>query len=149
VQLVKAKRSRVRRVGVPFCASCQALREARSPVQVQSERIATLVSFLLAWAVGVWLYVSVLSSEAFEVPRGSTWAALLGLLAVDIVFAVLHLIGITWSTRYRSPESKAALDAVRIRDFDWETTTLEFADETYADRFAIANPTAVQVESRR
>ena len=149
VQLLKVKRSAVRRVSVPYCASCQALRKARSPAQVQAERIATLASLLLAWAVGVWAYVSLLSWEAFAVSRGAVWAGLLGLLLVDIVFAVLHLVGMRWSARYRSPESRAALASVRIRGFDWETTTLEFADEGYAERFIQANPATVQVEHER
>jgi hypothetical protein len=146
VQLVKVKRSAVRRVRVPYCEDCQVLRTARSAAQVQSERIATLVSFLVAWGAGVWVYLSVLSWQAFAVRNGPLWAGLLGLLLVDIVFAVLHLIGVRWSVRYRSAESKAVLASVRVRAFDWETTTLEFADEAYADRFAQANPSVVQVE---
>ncbi len=149
VQLVKVKRSAARRVSVPFCEACLALRKERSPAQVQSERIGTLISFLAAWAAGVWIYVAALSWQAFDVRRGPLWAGLLGLLVVDIVFAVLHLIGMQWSVRYRSPESKAALASVRIRGFDWETTTLEFADEAYADRFVRANPSIVQAEGER
>ncbi|MBN1640521.1 MAG: hypothetical protein JXA09_04730 [Anaerolineae bacterium] len=147
VQLVKVKRSAVRRVSVPYCASCLALRKARSPAQVQSERIATLVGFLAAWAAGVWVYLSVLSWEAFAVRNGPVWAGLVGLLVVDVVFAVLHMVGTTWSLRYRSPETRAALNAVRIRSFDWETTTLEFADDVYADRFALANAAIVQADT--
>jgi hypothetical protein len=149
VQLVKVGRSSVRRIGVPYCAECIALRNGRSPVQVQAERIAALVSFLAAWALGVWAYLSILSWEAFAVRNGPLWAGLVGLLVVDIVFAVLQLIGATWAKRYRSPESKAALSSVRIRGFDWETTALEFADEEYADRFAAANASIVQANSTR
>ena len=81
VQLVKVKRNAVRRVSAPYCASCLALRRARSPAQVLFDRIATLASFLVAWAAGVWVYLTVLSWEAFAVRNGPLWAGLVGLLA--------------------------------------------------------------------
>ena len=56
-----------------------------------------------------------------------------------IIFGAMYLIIRPWSLRFRSPETNAALRAVTIRDFDWETTTLEFADEEYAERFAQVN----------
>ena len=141
VELVKVTRSAVRRVSVPFCKECVALRQAKSPLQLSFERIATVVSFLLAWAAGIWVYVSVLSWEALDSSRGWAWAALLGVLTVVIVFGILYLIVRPWSWHFRSPETRDALASVIIRGFDWETTTLEFADEDYAERFARVNHT--------
>jgi hypothetical protein len=115
------------------------MREAKSPAQVRFGRIAAAVSFLVAWGTGVWVYLSVLSWDAAHVEKGALWGALLGLLAVVCVFGVLYLIARRWSLGYRSDETKAVLAAVRIHDFGWETTTLEFADRGYADRFALAN----------
>jgi len=139
VELLKVKRSAVRRVSVPLCETCTAVREAKSPAQLRFERIAAVVSFLAAWASGVWVYLVVLSWDAANVQRGPVWGALLGLLTVTCVFGILYMIAKPWSLRYRSDESKAVVACVRIRDFDWETTTLEFADAVYADRFARAN----------
>jgi len=51
----------------------------------------------------------------------------------------MYLLIRPWARRFRSPETKAALRTVTIKDFDWETTTLEFADEEYAARFAQVN----------
>lgn len=138
VTLTKAKGKSVRRVNVPFCEACLALRQARTPLQVQFKRTATAVSFLLAWGAGVWVYASVLS-WAVEARQERLWALLLGLLALWMVFAALYLAIRPWSDAYRSPETKAALSAVTIKDFDWETTTLAFADETYAERFERVN----------
>jgi hypothetical protein len=67
------------------------------------------------------------------------WGALLGVLVALIVFGVMYMVARAWSWGFRSAETRAALNAVRIRDFDWETTTLEFTNETYAERFAQVN----------
>jgi hypothetical protein len=139
MELLKVKRSAIRRVSVPLCETCAAVREAKSPLQVRFERTAAAVSFLVAWAIGVWVYLAVLSWDAAHVERGPLWAALLGLLAVECVFGAMYLIVRRWSLRYQSDETKSVLASVRIRDFGWETTTLEFADLAYADRFALAN----------
>jgi hypothetical protein len=139
VELVKVKRSTVRRVSVPFCQNCIALRQARSSAQIRFERIASVASFLLAWAAGVWIYVSALSWNALSGSNGPIWASLLGVLAVVIVFGLLYLIVQPWSLHFRSPETRAVLASVVIRDFDWETTMLVFADEEYGERFARVN----------
>ena len=54
----------------------------------------------------------------------------------------MYLIARPWSWRFRRPEAQAALKAVTIKGFDWETTTLEFANEEYAERFAQVNQVA-------
>ncbi len=139
VELVKVRRATVRRVRVPLCEACTTVRDDKSPVQLRFERIAAVVSFLAAWASGVWVYLVVVAWEAASVPRGPVWGALLGLLAVTCVFGVLYTIARPWSLHYRSDQAKAVAACVRIHDFGWETTTLEFADAAYADRFARAN----------
>jgi hypothetical protein len=139
VQLLKVKRSAVRRVSVPLCERCAAAREAKSLFQMRFERAAAAASFLAAWAIGVWVYLAALSWNAMRVENGVLWSALLGLLTVECVFGLLYLITRRWSSYYRSDETKAVLASVRIRDFDWETTSLEFADPAYAERFARAN----------
>jgi hypothetical protein len=67
------------------------------------------------------------------------WGVLLGLLVFAIAFGVLYLVVQPWARRLRSVETKAVLAAVTIQDFDWETTTLDFADEEYAERFDLVN----------
>jgi hypothetical protein len=139
VELLKVKHSAVRRVSVPLCERCAAAREAKSLLQMRFERTAAAAGFFIAWGVGVWVYLAALSWHATQVERGPLWSALLGFLAVECVFGVLYLIGRRWSLHYRSDETKAVLASVRIHDFDWDTTSLEFADPAYAERFARAN----------
>ena len=147
VELFKVKRGTVRKVGVPFCEDCTAQRNARSPGQVQFERIAIVVSFLLSWAAGVWTYASVSAWGVVDAQQGWVWGVLLGLLIVAIVFGILYLIVRPWAQRFRSAETKAVLAAVTIRDFDWETTTLEFANDEYAERFELVNRAAASAEA--
>lgn len=139
VELLKVKRSAVRRVSVPLCDRCAAAREAKSLLQMRFERTAAAMSFLVAWAIGVWVYLAALSWDALHVENGPLWSALLGLLVVECVFGMLYLIVKRWSLYYRSDETKAVLGSVQIHDFDWNTTSLEFADPAYAERFALAN----------
>ncbi len=139
VAVFRVKRSTVRKVSVPFCEECLALREHKSHAQIQVERIATVVSFLLSWAAGIWTYLSVLDWPVLEGERSWVWAVLLGALSVAMAFGTLYLVVRPLSRAFRSPETKAVLASVRIRSFDWETTTLEFADEGYAERFARVN----------
>ena len=135
VELLKVRRGTVRRVSVPFCDECIALRDTKSPGQIRFERIAAVMSFMVSWAAGVWIYMSVSTWAVLDAQTGWVWGVLLGLLVFAIVFGVLYLIVRSWAQRFRSVETKAALAAVTIRDFDWETTTLEFANEEYAERF--------------
>ena len=72
--------------------------------------------------------------------RGLVWGALLAALVVQIVFGITYAILLPWSRHFRSPETKAALAAVTIVDFGWETTTLGFESAEYAERFAQVNP---------
>lgn len=139
VELFKVKGRAVRRVRVPFCDECIALRRARSPRQVLFTRTATTIALLLSLVVGWWVYdvPSVALSSGGE--RGPYWGALLGALSALIVFGSLHLIIGPWAGCFRTPETRAALGAVRIKDFDWESTTIEFADEDYATKFAQLN----------
>jgi hypothetical protein len=78
---------------------------------------------------------------------GWVWSVLLGLLVVAIVFGLLDLFVRPWALRFRSAETRAALAAVVIRDFDWETTTLEFANEEYAERFELVNQTSTSAKA--
>jgi hypothetical protein len=118
------------------------------------ERAAIVSSVLLAVALGVCTFVLALPSglgpqgvvawvERMGEARTWVWGLLLGALSTVIVFGMMYLIVMPWSRRSRSPETKAALRAVTIRNFDWETTTLEFADDDYAERFAQANTAAL------
>jgi hypothetical protein len=147
VELLKVKRGTVRKVGVPFCEECTALRSARSRGQVRFERIAVVVSFMLAWAAGIWTYTSVSTWYVLDAQLGWVWGVLLGLLVVAIVFGLLDLFMRPLALRFRSIETKAALAAVVIRDFDWDTTTLEFANEEYAERFELVNQTPMSVKA--
>jgi hypothetical protein len=142
VEVLKVKRGTVRRVGVPFCEECTALREHRSPAQIQFERGAAVLSFLLAWGAGVWTYTYVSAWNVLHVDQMLVWSVLLGVLVVAIVFGALYLIVRPWAKLFRSAETKASLAAVTIRDFDWETTTLEFASDEYAERFERVNQVA-------
>jgi hypothetical protein len=134
VEIVLLKEGyRVRKVSVPFCGDCVMLREAKSFRQVQFEQLSVSASILLACTVGVWTYTRISHLGRW------VWGVLLGVLVALIVFGVMIMIARPWSWGFRSAETRAALDTVRIRDFDWETTALEFANEEYAERFAQVN----------
>ena len=134
VEIVMLKEGyRVRQVSMPFCDGCIALREAKSPRQIQFERLSVTTSVLLASTIGVWT-----TTRIGDLGRW-VWGVLLGVLVALIVFGLLYMFVRAWAWGFRSVETRAALNTVRIRDFDWETTTLEFANETYAERFAQVN----------
>jgi hypothetical protein len=63
----------------------------------------------------------------------------LGVLSAQVVFGLFYLVVRPWARRFQSADTRAALRAVSIAGFDWETTTLEFADAEYAERFRQAN----------
>jgi hypothetical protein len=132
---------RVRKVRAPFCDACIALREAKTPRQVLFERVAVAQSLLLALVVGVYVTVTTASVGAgvWSAPANWPWRVLLGVLSGQVVFGLLYLVLRPWARRFQSAETRAALRAVSIVDFDWETTTLEFADAEYAERFVRAN----------
>ena len=136
VEIVKVKGQTVRKVRAPFCAECVALRQFKSVRQVLFERVATVNSLLLAVAVGLYIYtwLARVLGEAVV-----AWALLLGVLGALVVFGVMYLLVEPWSRCFRSVAVTAALQAVTIRDFDWETTALAFRDDDYAEQFARAN----------
>jgi hypothetical protein len=131
----------VRKVQVPFCQTCLALRRAKTPRQVRFERAAVAQSLLLALVVGAYLYVATASVEVglWALGGNGPWRALLGALSAQVVFGSLYLLIRPWARRFQSADTRAALRAVSIADFDWETTTLKFADGEYAERFVQAN----------
>jgi len=146
IDLVRVKTRRsggyvVRKVGVPFCDACVALREAKTRRQVLFERVAVSQSLLLSLVVAVYVYVTAASitSGVWSTGDNWTWRALLGALSGQAVFGILYLVVRPWARRFQSAETRAALRAVSIADFDWETTTLKFADDEYAERFIQAN----------
>jgi hypothetical protein len=130
-----------RKVRVPFCDACVALREARSSRQKIFARAAVAQSALLALVVGIYVYLTTASVEVGVWSAGGNWAwrVLLGALSGQVVFGLLYLVVRPWARRFQSAETRSALRAVSISDFDWETTTLEFADAEYAERFERAN----------
>jgi hypothetical protein len=131
----------VRRVRVPFCEACLALREAKMPRRVRFERAAVVHSLLLALVMGIYVFVTTASVKVGPWASGGNglWRALLGVLCAQVVFGLLYLLVRPWARRFQSADTRAALRAVSIADFDWETTTLEFADGEYAERFVQAN----------
>jgi hypothetical protein len=134
VEIVMVKENyRVRKMDVPFCTRCAALRVSKSRRQVQFERLAVTSNILLALTIGAWTYTRINNLGRW------IWGALLGLLVSLIVFGLLYMIVRLWARGFRTAETKAALRAVWIRDFDWETTTLEFDNDEYAERFAQVN----------
>jgi hypothetical protein len=147
VEILKVRGYAVRKVRVPFCEDCIALRQAKSPRQVRFERVAVVNSILLALTVGAWAYTSVTSGQLAQGTRGWVWGLLLGVLIGVIVFGTMHLIVRPWSRYFRSSETKAALKAVTVKRFDWETTTLKFENEEYAERFAEVNRVPKEIKS--
>jgi hypothetical protein len=148
VDLFKTKRSHFRKVSVPFCEECLALRKSKSRTQILFERIAGIACLLVGWIVGIWIYGRVLSWGVVAAEHSWRWGALIGGIATISVFGSLYFAAKLFSLRFRAADTKAVLAAVRIHDFDWETTTLEFADDAYADRFARVNQTADSKERR-
>jgi hypothetical protein len=146
IELVRVKTRRsggyaVRKVGVPFCDACVELREAKTRRQALFERVAVGQSLLLSVVVAAYVYVTTASvtSGVWRASDNWTWRALLSALSGQVVFGILYLVVRPWARRFQSAETRAALRAVLIADFDWETTTLEFADDEYAERFIQAN----------
>lgn len=133
----------VRKVQVPFCDTCVALREAKTSRQVLFERVAVGQSVLLAIVIAVYVYVTAASAQSGVWSAGGVsnwaWRALLSVLSGQVVLGIMYLLIRPWARRFQSAETRAALRAVSIANFDWETTTLEFADDEYAERFAQAN----------
>lgn len=139
VEIVKVKGQSVRKVSVPLCDDCIAVREAKSQRQVLFERVAMTNSLLLGLAVGIRTHVSIVAQQGQDVSNVRAWGALIGGLAMIAVVGAMRLIVQPWALRFRSQDTKALWRAVVIRDFCWETTTLEFANDEYAERFAQVN----------
>lgn len=143
VELIKVKdNGSVRRIDVPFCADCVALRRAKTTRQVQVEKTGLIGSVVLGLMVGLWAFVRTLGLGRWA------WGILLGLLTALIVFGVLYMVVQVWARGLQSAETKAALRAVSIREFDWDTTVLEFQNEEYAERFAQLNAPRPPTASR-
>ena len=141
---VKGRRSggyAVRKVQVPFCDACVALRKAKTPRQELFERVAVGQSLLLALVVGIYVAVNgfPVGSGVWTGSGNWAWRVLLGMLSGQMVFGLMYLVIRPWARRFQSADTRAALRAVSIADFDWETTTLEFSDGEYAERFVQAN----------
>ena len=136
VEIVKIKGPAVRRVCAPFCDECSVLRQHKSARQILLERVATINSFLLALAVGFYVFMRIL--PLVGKPAGA-WALLLGVSSALVVFGTMYLLVDPWSRQFRTAETTAALRAVTISDFDWETTVLTFQNDEYAELFARAN----------
>ena len=164
IEIAKVKRHAVRKIRVPFCRECSDLRQHKSSRQVLFERIATVNSLLLALTVGLYTYVRISDMVrarvsvampgqemggagsgraaygwAWLATQYGLWALLLGALSALVVFGLMYLLVEPWARHFRSIATTNALRAVTIKDFDWETTTLEFWDEEYAEQFARAN----------
>jgi len=134
VQIVKIKdNGSTRRIDVPFCARCIAWRQAKTARQVQFERLGLGGSIALALTVGLWAFKRTIG------PGRWMWGTLVGLLVALIVFGLMYMVVQFWARGFQSPETRAALRAVSIREFDWNTTLLEFQNEEYAERFAQLN----------
>ena len=132
---------------MPFCDDCIALRRSKGRRQVLFERVAVANGLLLALAAGARVYVTHSSEYSMYSERGQVWGALLAALVVQIVFGITYAVFLPWSRRFRSPATRAALAAVTIVDFGWETTTLGFENAEYAERFAQVNPALSQEAS--
>jgi len=133
IEIVQVKGDVVRKIQAPFCDECLALRRAKSPRQIQFERLALASNTVLALVAGAWTY-----TQVSDLGR-RMWGLLLGILVALIVFGIMYLITQPWAAGFRSPETKAALQAIAIKDFNWDTTTLEFANKEYGERFAQVN----------
>jgi hypothetical protein len=115
------------------------LRQQKTPRQVMFERVATVGSLLLSLAVGLYVYVRVLPIARLTLAVAYAWVLLLAALGALCVFGLIYVLVAPCSRRFRSAETKEALRAVTILDFDWETTTLQFRDDEYGEQFARAN----------
>jgi hypothetical protein len=101
--------------------------------------MATINSLFLSLAVGLYVYMRVLPIARSTLEVAYAWVLLLAALGTLTVFGLLYGLVEPWSRRLQSTETKNALRAVTIVDFDWETTTLEFRDDEYGEQFARAN----------
>jgi hypothetical protein len=115
------------------------LRQQKTARQITFERVATINSLLLSLAVGLYVYVRVMPMARSTLDAAYVWVLLLAALGALVVFGFVHVFVGPWSRRFQSAETKNALRAVTIVDFDWETTTLRFQDDEYGEQFARAN----------
>jgi len=139
VEIVKVKGYQVRKVSVPLCTACLAVRDAKSRRQVLFERAAAVNGLLLAAASGAWAVRWVVRLQGLDGAIGRIWGGLIGALVAATVFGVVCLVVPPWSRAMRTPASRRVWESVAIQDFDWETTTLVFASDEYAERFAQVN----------
>ena len=104
IEISKVKGQVVRRVRVPFCRECAALRRFKSSRQLLFERVAAVGSVLLGLAAGVYAYARI--SFVMRSPSGygsvDVWALLLGALSAHVVFGVAYLAIEPLSRRFRS-----------------------------------------------
>jgi hypothetical protein len=139
LDISRVKGHSVRRVRAPFCDACAVLRQQKTARQIRFERMATINSLFLSLAVGLYVYMRVLPIARSTLEVAYAWVLLLAALGTLTVFGLLYGLVEPWSRRLQSTETKNALRAVTIVDFDWETTTLEFRDDEYGEQFARAN----------
>ncbi|HSM56710.1 MAG TPA: hypothetical protein VK879_11200 [Candidatus Sulfomarinibacteraceae bacterium] len=139
---LRSRRGRLTRtVSAPLCAECHREVQRLSADEERWRQMGLLfgvLTLLIGWIVLALLLPGWLSLA---------WRLLLSLaLAATAGLAVLFYFRRA-STQHARPEKRAILNAARLCDFSWRTTTLEFDNDLFAERFATLNEARVVKET--
>jgi len=131
----------VREIKVPLCAECAAALARESGDEERLRKIGRL----LAGVAGLALLMLIL---LLTPARMALWARLLiGLPPALAAAALIFWLARPAIERAALPEKQAIRQAAQIANFDWETTTFIFANETFAERFQALNQERVARET--
>lgn len=121
-----------RLVDVPICADCTAALQRLSGDEERWRRLAWLAAGLVA--ILVFALSMVLGPSLFLAAR-LLLSLLLALMLALVVLLALRRHGLT----YARPEKRAILEAARLIAFSWRTTTFEFSNAQFVERFRFLN----------
>ncbi|MFW5941226.1 MAG: HNH endonuclease [Chloroflexota bacterium] len=131
---------RTRTISAPLCAECHRELQRLSADEERWRQMGWLFGGLTLLVV--WLVLAFLSPGWLSL----VWRLLLSLSLAATAGAVVFFYFRRASAQHARPEKKAILNAARLRDFSWRTTTLEFDDDSFAERFAALNEVRVVEE---
>lgn len=122
-----------RHIDVPVCLACAQTLRRRS---AQEERYQQMGKVAAAVTAVLALALTVLATSGTFVLLVSV---LLGLLVAGVLATAVWLLFQRLSQQAILPAKQAILDAARITDFSWRSTTFDFGNETFRQRFQDLN----------
>lgn len=133
LRLRKRRERTTRELQAPLCADC---RHELQRLSGDEERWLRM-----SWFFGALAFFLALLIFLFLLPG---WLAFLPRLVLALLIAggagtLVMFYFRRRSAQYARPEKRAVRNAVRLHDFSWRTTTLEFADDHVAQQFIELN----------